>query len=70
MTLRTHIGLTQTGLAELLHLSKRAVGEWEVGLSYLKAEHLKALITLAVRTSAFAAGQEAEEISEKYTYLA
>jgi len=62
LTLRTQIGLTQAGLAELLHLSKRSVGEWEAGLSYPKAEHLKALIALAVRTSAFPAGQEAEEI--------
>jgi WD40 repeat protein/transcriptional regulator with XRE-family HTH domain len=62
LTLRTQIGLTQTGLAELLHLTKRAVGEWEGGLSYPKPEHLKALIALAVQHGAFPAGQEAEEI--------
>ena len=56
------IGLTQTGLAELLHLTKRAVGEWEAGSAYPKMEHLKALITLALQHGAFAAGQEAEEI--------
>jgi transcriptional regulator with XRE-family HTH domain len=56
------IGLTQTGLAELLHLTKRAVGEWEAGSAYPKMEHLKALITLALQHGAFAAGQKAEEI--------
>jgi hypothetical protein len=29
LTLRTSIGLTQAGLADLLHVSRRAVGEWE-----------------------------------------
>src|SRR2546426_11124846 len=46
LTLRTHIGLTQAGLAELLHVSRRAVAEWEAGSSYPKAEHLKQLILL------------------------
>src|SRR6266849_7629290 len=41
LTLRTHIGLTQAGLAELLHVSRRAVAEWEAGSAYPKAEHLK-----------------------------
>ena len=38
LTLRTSIGLTQAGLADLLGVSRRAVGEWEAGSSYLKAE--------------------------------
>ena len=62
LTLRTHIGLTQAGLAELLHVSRRAVAEWEAGSAYPKAEHLKELIALGVRASAFPAGHEAEEI--------
>src|SRR5713226_6355807 len=62
LTLRTALGLTQAGLAELLHVSRRAVTEWEGGLSYPKAQHLQQLIALAVRASAFAAGREAEEI--------
>src|SRR5438046_9610504 len=62
LTLRTNIGLTQAGLAERLGVSRRAVAEWEAGSSYPKAEHLKELITVAVRASAFAAGREAEEI--------
>lgn len=62
LTLRTQIGLTQTGLGGLLHISRRAVTEWEAGSSYPKAEHLQQLITLAVRASAFPAGREAKEI--------
>ena len=62
LTLRTTIGLTQAGLGERLGVSRRAVAEWEAGLSYPKAERLKEFITLCVRTSAFAAGREEEEI--------
>jgi WD40 repeat protein/transcriptional regulator with XRE-family HTH domain len=62
LTLRTTIGLTQAGLGERLGVSRRAVAEWEGGLSYPKAERLKAFITLCVRTSAFHAGREEEEI--------
>src|SRR3954467_14158231 len=62
LTLRSAIGLTQAGLAERLDVSRRAVGEWEAGSSYPKAEHLKHLIELAVQQQAFPAGREAEEI--------
>src|SRR5437588_13124223 len=62
LTLRTSIGLTQAGLAEVLGISRRAVAEWEAGSSYPKAEHLKQLITLGVQQHAFPAGREAEEI--------
>jgi transcriptional regulator with XRE-family HTH domain len=62
LTLRTAIGLSQAGLGELLDVSRRAVAEWEGGLSYSKAERLKQLITLGMRASAFAAGREEEEI--------
>src|SRR2546421_12469790 len=62
LTLRTTIGLTQAGLANLLGVSRRAVGEWEAGSSYPKAEHLKALLALAVQQQAFPAGREEEEI--------
>jgi transcriptional regulator with XRE-family HTH domain len=44
LTLRTSIGLTQAGLADLLGVSRRAVAEWEAGSSYPKAEHLKQLV--------------------------
>ena len=62
LTLRTAIGLTQEGLARYLGVSRRAVGEWEAGSSYPKAEHLKALIALGVEQQAFREGHEAEEI--------
>src|SRR5437660_1259370 len=62
LTLRTNIGLTQAGLGDRLGVSRRAVAEWEAGLSYPKAERLKQLITLGVRASAFPAGHEEEEI--------
>src|SRR5207302_4552961 len=62
LSLRMRISLTQAGLAELLHVQRRAVAGWEAGSSYPKADHLKELITVAVRASAFAAGREAEEI--------
>jgi WD40 repeat protein/transcriptional regulator with XRE-family HTH domain len=62
LTLRITIGLTQAGLAERLGVSRRAVLEWEGGLSYPKAERLTQLIELAVRVSAFPAGREEEQI--------
>src|SRR6266581_1763290 len=62
LTLRTTIGLTQAGLGERLGVSRRAVAQWEAGLSYPKAENLKQLITLGVQQHAFPAGRETEEI--------
>ena len=62
LTLRTAIGLTQTGLADYLGVSRRAVGDWEAGNSYPKVEHLKQFIALTVQHRVFPAGREAEEI--------
>src|SRR2546425_973103 len=62
LSLRMRISLTQAGLAERLHVHRRAVAGWEAGSSYPKADHLKELITLAVEQQAFAAGGEEEEI--------
>src|SRR5437667_3189813 len=62
LTLRTTIGLTQAGLADRLGVSRRAVAEWEAGLSYPKAERLKQLIELGMQQHAFPAEREAEEI--------
>src|SRR5258708_5818911 len=62
LTLRTSMGLTQTGLAELLHISRRAVTEWEAGGNYPKAVHLQQLIALGVQHQAFPVGREAAEI--------
>lgn len=62
LTLRTNIGLTQAGLAALLHVSRRAVAEWEAGSSYPSVDHLKRLIALGAQQRAFTTGSEAEEI--------
>src|SRR4026208_951813 len=62
LTLRTAIGLTQGRLAASLGVSRQAVGDWEVGISYPKSEHLKALIALGVQHQAFHTDQEAAEI--------
>jgi DNA-binding transcriptional regulator YiaG len=57
LSLRTALGLTQASLAEYLGVSRRAVGEWESGSSYPKAEHLKKFIALAIQQQAFPAGR-------------
>ncbi len=62
LTLRMHFGLTQAGLAAQLHVSRRAVAEWEAGSAYPSTDHLKQLIVLGVQQQAFAVGREAEEI--------
>lgn len=62
LTLRISTGLTQAGVATHLGVSRKAVGEWEAGISYPKAEHLKLFIALATGHQAFAAGREEEEI--------
>jgi transcriptional regulator with XRE-family HTH domain len=62
LTLRMGIGLTQAGLAHRLRVSRHTVGEWEGGLSYPKADHLKAFVALGVELRAFTDGCEAEEI--------
>ena len=62
LTLRSTIGLTQASLAAVLGVSSRAVGGWEAGASYPKVQHLKQLVTLAVKHQVFHAGHEDEEI--------
>ncbi|MFL5658749.1 MAG: NB-ARC domain-containing protein [Ktedonobacteraceae bacterium] len=62
LSLRTNIGLTQAGLGDLLGVSRRAVAQWEAGLSYPIAERLKQLIALGVQKQAFTSGRQAEEI--------
>jgi WD40 repeat protein/transcriptional regulator with XRE-family HTH domain len=62
MTLRTRLGLTQSGLASHLGISRKAVAWWEAGCSYPTVEHLKQLIMLGVQQQAFPSGQEDEEI--------
>src|SRR2546421_2241648 len=62
LSLRTRMGLTQAGLADLLKISRHAVGEWEAGLNYPKAHHLQHFVTVCVRASVFAPGREEAEI--------
>ncbi len=57
LKLRSSIGLTQAGLAALLGVSRRAVGEWEAGSNYPKAERLQQLISLCVQQHVFAPGR-------------
>ena len=61
-TLRRQFKLTQAELAERLEVSRQAVGEWEAGSSYPKADHLKDFIGLGVQQHAFTTGREVEEI--------
>ncbi len=62
LTLRTTIALSRAELANYLGVSREAVGGWETGRSYPKAEHLKELIALAVQKQAFTTENAAEEI--------
>ena len=62
LKLRTSIGLTQAGLADLLGVSRRAVGEWEAGSNYPKAPHLQHFLELCVQQRVFAPEREEEEI--------
>lgn len=62
LVLRTASNLTQSGLAELLGISRQAVVGWEAGASYPSPQHLKHFIELCYQHKAFHSGQEAEEI--------
>src|SRR5260370_8469776 len=62
LTLRIHIGVTQTGLAERLGITRKAINRWEAGDAYPKVSHLKALLAFALEQRAFPAGREEVEI--------
>ena len=62
LRLRKRLRLTQAGLAHLLGVSRRAVGEWEGGLNYPREEHLQHLIELCVQQQVFAPEREEAEI--------
>ena len=62
LVLRTASNLTQSGLAELLGVSRQAVVGWEAGSSRPSPHHLKHLIELCLQRNALHSGQEAEEI--------
>ncbi|GCE29923.1 hypothetical protein KDA_54070 [Dictyobacter alpinus] len=62
LLLRTSLELTQIEIAEILGVSRKAVGRWEAGEMYPKLPHLKALLTFALEQHAFTSGREEEEI--------
>ena len=55
LTLRSRLELTQTQLAGMLGVTRRAVIDWEGGLTYPKADHLKQFVVLAIERQAFRA---------------
>src|SRR5260221_5810908 len=59
---RTKLGLTQTELANVLAAPRRAVIDWEGGLTYPKADHLKQFVVLDTQRQAWPFGREAEEV--------
>jgi predicted ATPase/DNA-binding CsgD family transcriptional regulator len=62
LALRTKSGLTQVELAQLLGISRRALGAWEAGSSYPKIEQLKKLVALMIEQHLFPVGREFEEV--------
>src|SRR5713101_4567214 len=62
LTLRTRLELTQTELADMLGVTRRTVIDWEGGLTYPKADHLKQFVVLATQRQAWPFGREAEEV--------
>ena len=62
LALRTESNLTQSGLAELLGVSRQTIVGWESGTYYPSPQHLRHLIELCLQYHAFHRGQEAEEI--------
>ncbi|WP_201364598.1 helix-turn-helix domain-containing protein [Dictyobacter formicarum] len=61
LTLRTRLGLTQIELADMLGVTRRAVIDWEGGLSYPSVDHLKHFVVLAIERQVWSVGREAEE---------
>ena len=62
LTVRTKLRLTQTELAEMLGVRRRAVIDWEGGLTYPTVDHLRHFVVIAIERQAFPAGREAEEV--------
>jgi WD40 repeat protein/transcriptional regulator with XRE-family HTH domain len=62
LTVRTNMGLTQTSLAQMLGVRRRAVIDWEGGVTYPNVDHLKHFVALAIQSQAFPAGREADEV--------
>src|SRR6266566_6769810 len=57
LTVRTRLGLTQSELADLLGVTRRAVIDWEGGLTYPTVDHLKHFVVLAIERQAFRGAQ-------------
>src|SRR2546427_3657647 len=62
LTLRTRLGLTQPDVVDMLAVPRRAVIDWEGGLTYPKADHLKQFVVLATQRQVWPFGREAEEV--------
>src|SRR5258708_25058346 len=62
LPLRPGLELTQTEWADMLGVTRRAVIDWEGGLTYPKADHLKQFVVLATQRQAWPFGREAEEV--------
>jgi transcriptional regulator with XRE-family HTH domain len=62
LTVRTKLRLTQAELADLLGIRRRAITDWEGGLTYPNVDHLKHFVVLAIERQAFSVGREIEEI--------
>jgi transcriptional regulator with XRE-family HTH domain len=62
LRLRKRLRLTQAGLADLLGVSRRAIGEWEAGSTYPKAEHLQHFLELCVQQHVLTPEREEAEI--------
>ena len=58
LALRTGANLTQSGLADVLGVSRPAVVGWEAGASYPSPQHLKHLIELCYQHHAFTAARK------------
>src|SRR5260370_39726265 len=66
LTLRTKLELTQTELAEVLGVGRRAVVDWEGGLTYPTTDHLKEFVVLPLHRQAFHAAREAEALRARW----
>ena len=56
LTLRSALGLTQAGLADILGVSRRSIGDWEASTKFPEIINLRAFIRLAFEGGAFRPG--------------
>src|SRR5260370_7125074 len=62
LTLRTRLGLTQTELADMLGVRRRAVIDWEGGLTYPNVDHLKQFVVLPIERQAWPFARQPKEL--------